>query len=116
MDGKQIPLFTESIFSEIDQLVDQALLSLQAGDEEMIGRWMMENHSLLQQLSVSCPELDHLVSTACVNGAFGAKLTGAGRGGNMIALIPSDQAEEIEKQITLAGAKQTWITQLKAIA
>ena len=47
---------------------------------------MDENHALLQEIGVSCPELDALVAAARAAGALGAKLSGGGRGGNMIAL------------------------------
>ena len=43
-------------------------------------------YQLLQQIDVSCTELDELTSLAMKNGAYGAKLTGAGRGGNFIVL------------------------------
>jgi mevalonate kinase len=104
----------DEVFKQIDQLVGQAFSSLQAGDEEMLGRWMVENHTLLQQIQVSCPELDHLVEAASVSGAYGAKLTGAGKGGNVIALVPTDLTENVQQQLILAGAKQTWVTTLKA--
>ncbi|MCK5150794.1 MAG: mevalonate kinase, partial [Candidatus Thorarchaeota archaeon] len=55
------------------------------------GQLMNRNHELLQELTVSCKELDDLVSIARDNGALGAKMTGTGRGGNMIA-IASDEA------------------------
>ena len=48
---------------------------------------MDENHALLQEIGVSCPELDALVAAARAAGALGAKLSGGGRGGNMIALV-----------------------------
>ena len=48
---------------------------------------MDENHRLLQEIGVSCPELDALVAAARAAGALGAKLSGGGRGGNMIALV-----------------------------
>jgi mevalonate kinase len=50
------------------------------------------NHSLLQALTVSCPALDTLVDAARSAGALGAKLSGGGRGGNMIALVNAHDA------------------------
>ncbi len=47
---------------------------------------MNENQKLLKQFDVSCPELDELTALALKNGAYGAKLSGAGRGGNFIVL------------------------------
>ena len=49
---------------------------------------MDENHELLQQIGVSSNELDRLVNIARRNGAYGAKMTGGGLGGSMVALTP----------------------------
>ncbi len=74
-------------------------------DEDLreIGKLMNENHKLLQQIEVSSRELDFLVKLARDYGAFGAKLTGGGMGGNMIALTPGrklqdEVANAIEKE------------------
>ena len=70
---------------------------------------MTHNHALLQQLEVSNETLDHLVQTALENGAIGAKMTGGGLGGCMIALAASfEQAQKIAKALQQAGAVQTW--------
>jgi mevalonate kinase len=103
----------DAIFDQIDAVVGQAVQSLQVGDEEFIGRWMSENHALLQRLDVSNPQLDRLVSCACANGAYGAKLSGAGRGGNMIALIPADQSARLEEELKQNGAVSTLVTRLE---
>ena len=55
---------------------------------------MKENHELLQEIEVSCEELDKLVNIAQDNGAWGAKMTGSGLGGYMIALTPSSELQE----------------------
>ena len=73
---------------------------------------MNQNHALLQELTVSSPELDKLVEVARNAGALGAKMSGGGRGGNMIALIKPEQAEEVAKSLMEAGAKNTIITQV----
>jgi mevalonate kinase len=64
----------------------------------------------LQEMTVSSPELDRLVSAARKAGASGAKLSGGGRGGNMIALVEHERAEEVASALMAAGAKQTLIT------
>ena len=74
---------------------------------------MNQNHALLQEMTVSSAELDTLVSAAIQAGAWGAKMSGGGRGGNMIALVESEQAESIAKSLMDAGAKNTIITQVK---
>jgi mevalonate kinase len=64
---------------------------------------MNENHKLLQQIEVSSRELDFLVDVARDNGAYGAKLTGGGLGGNMIALTPG---RELQEQVANAIEKE----------
>jgi mevalonate kinase len=103
----------DNLFGEIDALTGQALQSLTVGDLEMTGRWITENHSLLQKMDVSSPELDRLVDAALKAGAFGAKLSGAGCGGNIIALIPSSQREMIEQSLLSAGAIRIIQTRLE---
>jgi mevalonate kinase len=73
---------------------------------------MDENHALLQQMTVSSPELDRLVEAARSAGAFGAKMSGGGRGGNMIAVVEADTAETVSASLREAGAKETIITQV----
>ena len=76
----------EQYIRKIGSLVREAEKALTAGDLSETGRLMNENQKLLQQIDVSCTELDELTSLAMKNGAYGAKLTGAGRGGNFIVL------------------------------
>jgi mevalonate kinase len=78
----------------------------------LLGELMNENHVLLQKLSVSSPELDQLVEAAREAGALGAKLSGGGRGGNMIALVEPGIAEAVSLSLKEAGAKNTIITQV----
>ena len=61
-------------------------------------------------MTVSSPELDRLVSAARKAGAYGAKLSGGGRGGNMIELVEPERAEEVASALMAAGAKQTLTT------
>lgn len=65
---------------------------------------MDQNHALLQAMGVSCPELDRLVVAAKDGGALGAKLSGAGRGGNMIALVTEETQSRVDMMLRLAGA------------
>jgi mevalonate kinase len=72
---------------------------------------MNKNHKLLQQLTVSCKELDNFVEIARENGAIGAKMTGTGRGGNMIALAPDETTmKEIAYALEKGGAAGVWTT------
>ena len=65
---------------------------------------MSRNHTVLQEMTVSSVMLDHLVDTALQAGALGAKLSGGGRGGNMIALVEPDKSIHVETALKQAGA------------
>lgn len=82
------------IFQDAKELVNHARKQLETFDLQKVGDHMNENHALLQQIGVSCPELDLLVDLARNNGALGAKLTGTGRGGYMVALTPGKGLQE----------------------
>ena len=71
------------------------LAALKAGDWETVGRLMNKNHALLKEITVSCRELDELQMVALDAGALGAKLTGTGRGGSMIALTPGKELQTV---------------------
>jgi mevalonate kinase len=84
----------------IDALGDLARAGMEAmasGDSEALGHEFNMAHGLLSGLGVSTPELDALVRAARAAGALGAKLTGAGGGGAVIALAP-DRGEEVLKR------------------
>ncbi len=72
---------------------------LEAGDLENVGRIMSENHKILVEMEMSHEILDHLCKMALENGALGAKVTGGGRGGYMVALTPG-----LKLQDTVASA------------
>ena len=92
------------IFKDAEKLVHDARKQLEGFHLEEAGYYMNENHTLLQQIGVSCPELDLLVDLARNNGALGAKLTGTGRGGYMVALTPGmDLQERVANAIEKKG-------------
>ena len=68
--------------------------ALNTGDSDELGVLMSQNHELLQKIGVSHPKLDHLVTVAKRAGALGAKLTGAGGGGCIIAACSSSRARK----------------------
>ena len=103
----------ENIFNEISQIVLIGRRSIESGRPELLGELMDQNHVYLQALTVSSPELDKLVEAARNAGALGAKLSGGGRGGNMIALVDQPKAESIAGALISAGAKRTIITEVK---
>lgn len=102
----------ETVFDKIGEISFTARRAIEAGRPELLGELMDENHSLLQKLTVSLPELDQLVEAARKAGALGAKLSGGGRGGNMIALVEPETAEAVASALKEAGAKNTIITKV----
>jgi mevalonate kinase len=100
----------ENIFDQVGEIAKQARHSIERGTWEMLGELMNKNHALLQEMTVSSPELDKLVSVARNAGAMGAKLSGGGRGGNMIALVGQEKAEEVASALLTAGSKRILIT------
>lgn len=102
----------ESVFDKIGEISFTARRAMEAGKYELLGELMDENHTYLQKITVSSPELDQLVEAARAAGARGAKLSGGGRGGNMIALVEPDTAESVSASLRDSGAKNTIITQI----
>jgi mevalonate kinase len=102
----------ESVFDKIGEISFTARRAMEAGKYELLGELMDENHTYLQKITVSSPELDQLVEAARAAGARGAKLSGGGRGGNMIALVEPDSAESVSASLRDSGAKNTIITQI----
>lgn len=105
--------FVRSVLDEIAALVVAARSALARGDAVGVGGLMFANHALLQTLSVSSGELDLLVGVARDAGALGAKLSGGGRGGNMIALVCSADAQRISDALYKAGAVRVIETVLR---
>jgi len=100
---EQNPEKYKEIFDRADNIAYLAKNALLNEDYQGLGKLMNENHKLLQQIEVSSRELDFLVKLARDQGALGAKLTGGGLGGNIIALTPGrelqeDVANAIEKE------------------
>ncbi len=84
----------DKLFKEAEDLSYKAKNAIESADLELMGNLMNENHRLLQNIEVSCKELDLLVDLAIKEGALGAKLTGGGLGGNMVALTPGKELQE----------------------
>jgi mevalonate kinase len=82
------------ILDEANQIATRALSSIEAFNLAEIGQLLNQNHSLLQEAEISCPELDLLVDLCRREGAIGAKLTGGGGGGCMLALTPGKELQE----------------------
>ena len=94
----------DQIFNQIDDLTLQAVEAIQAYDLEKLGYLMNINQGLLNAIQVSTWEIEELVEIARKNGALGAKLTGGGGGGAIIALCP-DHPEQVVDAMQRAGYK-----------
>ena len=81
------PETTQKAFDAIHTLVKNARLAIEAADRKAVGQLLDLNQMLLSGLFVSTPDIEQMCSTARAAGAFGAKLTGAGGGGCVVALV-----------------------------
>lgn len=103
-------VLTTNLFDAIGSLVKVGRTAIETGDHVSLGKAMNENHKLLQQLTVSSALLDKLVTVAQDAGALGAKLSGGGRGGNMVALVPLERVVTVKSQLINAGAVRVYQT------
>ena len=102
----------EAIFDRVGAVADAARAAIEEGRIAALGALMAENQRLLRRLDVSLPELERLIEAAQRAGAQGAKLSGGGRGGNMIALIEPQQADAVRAALQAAGAKRVIVTEV----
>jgi len=101
---------TSELIHSIGRLSRKAKHAIEDKDTNFLGKILTSAHNHLATLTVSSEQLDQLVHVALESGALGAKLTGGGRGGCMIALANNEEkAQKIAEQLEKAGAKQTWI-------
>ena len=103
------PELYNQLFTSIGTITEQALEHIQGGSPSKLGPLMDQNHDLLVRLGVSTAKLDLLVQTARNSGALGAKLSGGGLGGHVIALV-EDGVEQITSDLTSAGAASTLLS------
>jgi len=96
---KKYPEKYDLLFKQYEELAFKARKALEDFDLKRVGELMNDNHVLLQGIEVSCKELDHLVDLARRNGAYGAKLTGGGGGGCIVALTPGIELQEKVAQV-----------------
>ena len=94
----------DAIFDEIDSISTQGAAALVRRDYNELGMLMNLCHGLLNAIEVSTPELERMVDVARRNGAAGAKLTGAGGGGSIVALCPEAQ-NRVEQALRNAGCR-----------
>ena len=104
----------EAIFDGIGAIAEAARRAIAAGDVEALGPLMQENQRLLRQLDVSAPALERLIAIAERAGAAGAKLSGGGRGGNLIALVGPAGVDAVAEALLAGGAARVVVTQVGA--
>ena len=107
------PARYEAIFDQIDGLALAGVDALARGDIAELGDLMNIDHGLLNALQVSSWEIEELVEIARSNGALGAKLTGGGGGGAMIAVAESDRVEGVAAAMRAAGYN-SFITEIRS--
>ncbi len=96
----------EALFDQIGEVAEAAREAIRVGDLNRLGVLMDENHDLLVDLGVSSPSLETLVNEAHFAGALGVKLSGAGQGGNVIALVDEETVTGVERALQDGGAKR----------
>ena len=107
------PLFVDSIITSLADLAEATITALGEGNATGLGEHMSAGHEHLARLGVSAPALDALVTAATDSGAYGAKLTGSGLGGCVLALAEDqDGADGVIEAMMAAGATQAWKTSL----
>ena len=104
------PETKKTFVRRVSSLTQEATRDLTQGQLSDFGARMTENHRLLRDVGISTDRIDALVEAALAAGGLGAKLSGGGLGGCMIALAADPQlAESIVRRLHEAGADRTWV-------
>lgn len=106
------PEFYNILFDCVGAIATAARAAIEQGARQALGTLLNENHELLVRMGVSIPQLNALVQSACQAGALGAKLTGSGQGGNVIALVKPDRRAAVTAALQDAGAVKIWHTRI----
>jgi len=104
-----------AIFDQIDGISKAGAKALKAKQYQKLGSLMNLCHGLLNAIQVSTPDLENMVSIARQNGAMGAKLTGAGGGGSIVALCPGTE-DVVRSALHQAGYKTLQPTVIKGLS
>jgi mevalonate kinase (EC 2.7.1.36) len=106
----------EMLFDAVADVVHQVRRALAEGDRVALGPLLDRNQALLEEIGVSSPELERLIAAARSAGARGAKLSGGGWGGVMIALVEAETAQQVCEALRAAGATRVLETVVQAAA
>ncbi len=102
----------EALFDQVGAIADSGRAAMEEGRLDMIASLMNQNQHLLREMGVSSPQVENLVQAAVRGGARGAKLSGGGRGGNVIALVEEATQASVESALRDAGAVSVLITRI----
>ncbi len=94
-----------NFFDQIAKIVEMAKIQLEKKNWKKVGQLMNDNQRLLQKLAVSTKKLDKMCQAAIEAGAYGAKLSGAGGGDCMIAIVEPEKREKVSKAIEAVGGQ-----------
>lgn len=104
-----------ALLDQLGRLTREAVTDLEHGRLSELGGRLTAAQELLDALGVGHPAIDRLVAAALAAGAVGAKLTGAGRGGCIIAMTTdAARAETVRDAMTAAGAVAGWVLAVEA--
>lgn len=107
----------EKFVTAVTELTTAALRDLAADEWDGFGGRLTANHRLLQEIGVSTEQIDALVEAALKAGGLGAKITGGGLGGCMIALAgTATGAAAIRRALHETGAVRTWVVPMRRSA
>lgn len=88
------------LLEEMERLAGEALDALRGPDLQKLGALMSRNQEMLRKVGVSSPEIEEAIGLALKAGALGAKLTGGGGGGCVIAVAEEDKLENVARVVS----------------
>ncbi len=100
---KKDPDVVKNIYNHIAKIVEEAKVALVSDNWEACGKHMNKNQEFLQQLGVSTKKLDNMIMAASDAGAYGAKLSGAGGGDCIVALVSKNKRQVVLESIKKVG-------------
>ncbi|WP_406011204.1 mevalonate kinase [Streptomyces sp. NBC_00637] len=106
----------ERFLRRADELVEAAVAALAEGRAGDVGAQLSGYHQLLRTAGLSTDLIDTMVEAALDAGSLGAKITGGGLGGCMIALTRPEHTRNVTVRLHEAGAAQTWVVPLRRLA
>lgn len=99
------PASRMAYFQTVGALTRAAVPLLERGDWPELGRLMNLNQLVLEKIGVSRPEIDRLIDAALSAGALGAKISGSGGGGIIVALVTAETRQAVADAITRTGGQ-----------